>query len=101
MTRLTDPALSVFSDSYEAARAQFLRLAEQAGARCEAYPHPNACGADGRPLTLDTAWLGPSDASTVMVMLSGTHGPESYAGSAIQLAWLQGHQGFQSPSMAM
>lgn len=101
MTRLTDPALSVFSDSYEAARAQFLRLAEQAGARCEAYSHPNECGADGRPLTLDTAWLGPSDATTVMVMLSGTHGPESYAGSAIQLAWLQAHQGFQSPSMAM
>ena len=34
-------------------------------------------------------------------MLSGTHGPESYTGSAIQLSWLQQQEKFISSSLAV
>ena len=90
-----------FSNSYEEAREKFLFAAKQADAECQSFEHPFARTASNTVLTLDTAWLGPRDAKNVMVMISGTHGPESYAGAAIQLNWLKAHTAFPSPSMAM
>ena len=94
-------ALSAFSESYEQAREKFLIQAESVGADIQSYAHPSSVAAGGTPLALDTAWVGPRDAKHVMVMISGTHGPESYAGAAIQLDWLNSHKAFPSPSMAM
>lgn len=82
-------SLSVFSDSYETAREQFLSEANAAGAITESFKHPSARCPDGAPLFTDTAWLGPRHASNVMIMICGTHGPESYTGAAIQLACLK------------
>lgn len=90
-----------FSNSYEDARENFLLAAKQADADCQSFEHPFARTASNAVLTLDTAWLGPRDAKNVMVMISGTHGPESYAGAAIQLDWLKRHTAFPSSSMAM
>lgn len=80
---------SVFSDSYKTAREQFLSEADAAGAIIESFKHPSAHGPDGAALFTDTAWLGPRHASNVMIMICGTHGPESYTGAAIQLACLK------------
>lgn len=90
-----------FSKSYEEARDRFLVQAKKAGAECQSFEHPFARTANNAVLTLDTAWLGSRDAKNVMVMISGTHGPESYAGSAVQLDWLKRHTNFHSSSMAM
>ncbi len=47
------------------------------------YPHPLS-SPDKRPLATDSFWLGNPNATQVVVLLSGTHGIEGYAGSAIQ-----------------
>jgi hypothetical protein len=98
---MPDSVLPVFSQSYEEARDKFLLLSKKHGAYSRSYKHPSACTPNGAPLMLETAWIGPRDAKNVMVMVSGTHGPEAYTGAAIQLNWLNGHKGFPSPSMAM
>ncbi|BCQ57446.1 MULTISPECIES: DUF2817 domain-containing protein [Burkholderia] len=86
----------MFSDSYEAARARFREAAARRGARLAQVRNP-ARGPDGVTLTTDVAWLGPAAASRVLVVVSGTHGVEGYAGSAIQCAWLAGEDAGELP----
>jgi len=45
-------------------------------------------GPDGEALHTDCYWFGPADARALLVLISGTHGVEGFAGSAIQQAWL-------------
>lgn len=101
MTDTSMAATDLFSGSYQDARASFLDAAAEASAEIQSFQHPTATDTDGSALHIDTAWVGPRDAKSVMVMISGTHGPESYTGAAIQLAWLRAHKGFASSSMAM
>jgi hypothetical protein len=84
-----EPSL-LFSSSYKSARERFRRLALEAGAQLAAQVHSGARGIEGEELAVDSAWLGPRDAPNVMVSISGTHGQEGYAGSAIQCALLAG-----------
>jgi hypothetical protein len=77
-----------FSADYQAARAKFLDAARGAGAALEAIPHPER-GPDGGALATDVAWIGPRDAETVLVMISGTHGVEGFCGSGAQVDWLR------------
>ena len=79
---------SPFSASYGDARAKFLAAARASGARLAHYAHPHARGPEGEARYLDAATLGRSDAPNVMVIGSGTHGIEGYAGSAAQCAWM-------------
>jgi hypothetical protein len=46
-------------------------------------------GPDGEPLSIDVATLGPERSDRVVIVSSALHGVEGFAGSAIQLAWLQ------------
>lgn len=46
-------------------------------------------GPNGESLYTDTLWLGPSDASKTLVLISATHGVEGFAGSAIQIDLLK------------
>lgn len=85
----TDPA-SYFSADYYEARARFLSAASEAGARIESVEHPHATGPGNRPLHMDLAVLGPRDAHGVILMISGTHGPEGYCGSGVQTGLLEG-----------
>jgi predicted deacylase len=48
----------------------------------------DAVGPNAEPLTTDCYWLGDVDARQLLVIISGTHGVEGFAGSAIQQAWL-------------
>jgi hypothetical protein len=74
-----------FSASYAAARRAFLDAASAAGARLSSHANPLARGTAGEELATDVAWLGPADASRVLVTISGTHGAEGFAGAGIQV----------------
>ncbi len=76
-----------FSATYEEARQRFLDAAAKTGAAIEHHVHPLK-GAAGEEIGTDTALVGPSDASKLFIVSSGTHGPEGFSGSACQLALL-------------
>ncbi|MFZ5722930.1 MAG: M14 family metallopeptidase [Pseudomonadota bacterium] len=87
--------VDLFADSYATARARFSVLARRAGAVRDTHAHPLP-GPEGELLATDTAWIGPADAARVLVLQSGLHGVEGFAGSAMQCdALLQ----FPAPSL--
>ncbi len=57
------------------------------GADLSSLQNPKS-GPDGRALYTDIAVLGPEKARSTLVLQSGTHGVEGFAGSAIQIALL-------------
>ncbi len=71
-----DSLTSFFTETYAEARAQFLRYTLEKGARLELIPHP--CG-----FTTDVATLEQGEGNWLVVD-SGLHGIEGFAGSAIQ-----------------
>ncbi len=78
-----------FSSDYGSARDKFLEAARAAGAGLESVRSPHE-GPDGEPLFTDVAVIGPDEARTVLVLSSGTHGVEGFAGSGLQTGLLQG-----------
>jgi hypothetical protein len=83
-------AIEPLGADYAHARAAFVIAADEAGARRSSFAHPG-CGPDGEELAVDVAELGPADASTVVLVVSATHGVEGYCGSALQRHWLSHH----------
>ncbi|KAG7389762.1 hypothetical protein PHYPSEUDO_009682 [Phytophthora pseudosyringae] len=83
-----------FSDSYYQARALFRARGETAGARLFSLPLEHLKSLD---LTVDIAVLQGSS-ERVLLHISGTHGVEGFAGSAIQAALLE--RAAASPSSA-
>ncbi|MGD0142309.1 MAG: M14 family metallopeptidase [Rhizomicrobium sp.] len=77
-----------FSATYAEARTKFREAAAAAGAKLEHATNP-AKGPDGGELTTDIAWIGPRDAQSVLVTISGTHGVEGFCGSGAQIDWLR------------
>jgi hypothetical protein len=77
-----------FSADYAEARRRFREAAAAAGAILGQYDHPEP-GPAGEALTTDTAWLGPREASRVLLTISATHGVEGFAGSGIQVGWFE------------
>lgn len=51
--------------------------------------NPNAKGPNDIDLYMDCATCGPNDAKSLLVVISGTHGPEGYCGSGVQLGLLE------------
>ncbi len=86
---------------YPEARRRFLTAATAAGASVVSHPHPGATGPDGAQLAIDVARLGPDDASAVLVVVSGTHGVEGFAGSALQTRWLTAPPAPLRPGLAL
>ena len=72
----------LFSSSYSEARGKFLEASRAAGAAVESYRNPQA-GPWSEPLAIDISLLGPKDARSILVLISGTHGVEVFAGSAL------------------
>jgi hypothetical protein len=72
-----------FSSDYAEARERFRVAAKSCGARLEAHPLA-VRSSGGEELTVDTAYLGPESPGRVLVVSSGLHGAEGFAGSAIQ-----------------
>lgn len=77
-----------FGIDYQDARRKFLAAANKAEAQLFAYAHPLEKGPNSEPLYVDVAYVGNSTAKRVHVAISGTHGLEAAAGSAVQNAWL-------------
>jgi hypothetical protein len=77
-----------FSQSYAEARARFRDNAARAGARLTSAVLPFAKGRDGEVLATDIAWLGPETPRGMVIVTSGTHGVEGYAGSGFQCSLL-------------
>ena len=73
--------------TYDAAREAVLAAGRGAGAEATAFPHPLP-GRFGEGLAIDVLTIGPADADSVLMVVSGTHGVEGYAGSALQRWWL-------------
>ncbi|OTP67403.1 hypothetical protein PAMC26510_31200 [Caballeronia sordidicola] len=65
-----------------------MEIAQSAGATLSHYPHPSAEGRFGEALSIDVAHLGNRSADRQLLVISGTHGQEGYAGSAAQVGWL-------------
>jgi predicted deacylase len=80
-----------FHETAASARAAWRRLSSSVhthpGWAVDAVEHSFAHplkGPLGEQLATDCLWIGPADASRVIVLISGTHGIEAYAGSAVQ-----------------
>ncbi|MEM9564613.1 MAG: DUF2817 domain-containing protein [Actinomycetota bacterium] len=69
--------------TYVECRERFRRAATEAGAELEAN-RIDGVGRHGEDLTIDVAQLGSGRPRRVLLVLSGTHGIEGYAGSAMQ-----------------
>lgn len=80
-------ARGFFSSDYSEARTKFRAACEAEDLVVVEYVHP-LHGPDGVMLATDVALLGPTDASKLLIVLSGTHGVEGLAGSGAQIGWL-------------
>lgn len=79
---------SYFSSEYKQAREKFLDAAYKTGGNVEniKYPKPEP---NNEPLFVDVAYYGSENNTNTLVIISGTHGVEGYAGSAIQTGLLK------------
>jgi hypothetical protein len=77
----------VLSSHYLESRQIFLGLAGQAGAAIRRYFQED--GEETARLSTDIAYLGPADADKLIIVASGTHGIEGYAGSSCQFGFLR------------
>ena len=80
-----------FSKTYAEARAKFRDGAAKARAKASAFGMPFSRGAEDEALSMDVAWLGPIAPRGAVIVTSGTHGVEGFAGSGFQCAFLAGH----------
>jgi hypothetical protein len=83
------PIDNLFAEEYAGARTKFRTAAESAGAALHAYEHPSQRGPGGETLSIDVAVVGPPDASRCLLMISGTHGVEGFAGSGCQVGFFR------------
>jgi hypothetical protein len=83
------PTNEYFADNYARARTKFRSAAEEAGAVLCAYDHPSLRGPDGGSLSIDVAIIGPQDAAGCLLLISGTHGVEGFAGSGCQVGFFR------------
>lgn len=81
-------ATRYFSGSYAEARRKFLDAAAARGAAVESFVLDVHRGALGETLATDTAYLGTPGAARLLIVSSGTHGPEGFCGSGCQIATL-------------
>lgn len=77
----------LFSQTYAQARQKFLQAATARGLAVESYELPER-GLDNETLAMDIARSGPSNASKMLIVLSGVHGVEGFCGSAVQTGFL-------------
>ena len=81
------PVADYFSSDYTAARERFRTSARSAGASLTSHELPHHRGARDEPLTIDVARLGAADPTSVLLLISGTHGVEGFCGSGCQVGF--------------
>jgi len=72
---------------YSSARQSFLAAVHACGAEIESFIAPTL-STKGKELFTDVATLGQTDAVNALVIISGTHGVEGFAGSGVQTGLL-------------
>lgn len=77
----------LFAPTYREARGRLLEAARPASALVTSHRHPGP-SPDDSPLYTDVVRVGPHEARQILLIISGTHGVEGFAGSAIQIAAL-------------
>lgn len=77
-----------FAQTYAEARARFIDAAGRADAQMESVVHPLK-GRHDEELAIDIARLGGPGAKRLLVISSGCHGVEGFAGSGVQVALLR------------
>ena len=82
---ITDP-VELFSQTVPESHARFLEVAADLGV--EVFTHP-LTGPAGEPLQTAVARLGSATARNVILCISGIHGLEGFAGSALQVGALR------------
>ncbi len=80
--------MAALAPDFARARSAFLEAAADAGATVTSHEHPER-GPEGGVLATDVAVLGPADARHRLLVVSGTHGVEGFAGSLCQTRWLR------------
>lgn len=85
--RLSFDVSGFFAADYYGARDKFQSACAESGVTIETFLNPEP-GPQGRDLTTDVALFGPVDAEKLVVVVSGTHGPEGLAGSGCQIGWI-------------
>jgi predicted deacylase len=85
-------AAAYFASDYFAARLAFLGSVARAGAQTRAHS-VSARGPRGEALFIDTARLGATSPTRLLILTSGVHGVEGFAGSALQRLFLDRHAG--------
>lgn len=88
MTTPTAASLGLFHHTVPDATAAFLDAVAERNLDHEVVQHP-LTGPDGEALATVVARWGETDAHTVLLCISGTHGIEGYAGSAMQIGGLR------------
>ena len=83
------PAVRHFSESYAEARTRFIEAAARTVTPLESFENPVGLGPAGEKLTTDVALFGPADATKLLVIVSGTHGVEGFAGSGAQVTMME------------
>lgn len=78
-----------FAASYAEAREGFLAAAGKRGLGVASAVHPDAKGAQGEDLAIDSVLAGAADAPSLLIVTSGTHGAEGFCGSGCQRALLE------------
>lgn len=81
-------ATASFARSFALSRERFRAAASQARGRLETYDHPLR-GPAGEALACDTARFGDPAAKRLLVMITGVHGVEHFAGSACAIDWIE------------
>jgi hypothetical protein len=87
-----------FLTHYLEAKTHFLETCRSRQATIHSYPLRIDNQKIPTELTIDTARLGPSNASKALVIISGTHGVEGFCGSACQLAFVASESSTHLPA---
>jgi hypothetical protein len=78
----------MYSREYSEARSKFLAALKSGdGTHLAAHANPRK-GPAGEALYTDIARIGPAEAKKLLILVSGTHGIEGYAGSGCHTGWL-------------
>lgn len=81
--------MNAFPASYAEARAAFLDAAAAVGGRVRSITPDGLRGSEGEALAMDVVATGPERGGPAIVVFSGVHGVEGFAGSVVQRRWLE------------